>query len=159
METFLSRLHKALSITPSIDFLNWLKKVDTWYIKKKVRDKLLKNKQRQAHKQEARPKEVVYLEHTKDIKGGTYATGILCNSGTPQAKDKKDKPASSGKTKRTRQPCDCGEGDVYYSSLYWHCDCNQKNKQKKAVANAMKNTNEIVTSSHTNYVTHTTKLT
>ena len=159
LPTFMSHLHRSLGITPSSVYLKWVQKRETWHNEKKVRDKLPENKRKRAHKQEARSKEVIYLERTQDIKDGTYASGVSCNADPKNTKKKNDKSGSDGKRKRNRAACTCGEGGVHYSSLYKLCGRNPKNKRKKTEAEATKNQNENVTSCIANTITDTTKLT
>ena len=66
---------------------------------------------------------------------------------------------SKPKTTRTRKLCDCGQGSPHKSSRYDLCARNKKNLAKLAEIKDPKKESDCVSSSHTNTLIDTTKLT
>ena len=63
------------------------------------------------------------------------------------------------KTTRTRKLCDCEQWEPHKSSRYELCAQNKKNLAKLADIKAAKEKSDCVSSSHTNTLIDTTKLT
>ena len=92
-------------------------------------------------------------QNLQDIPAGEAT--IYASTAPPDPTGDESKP----KKTRTRKLCDCGQGSPHKSSRYDLCARNKKNLAKLAEIKAAKEKSDCVSSSHTNTLIDTTKLT
>ena len=125
---FLHRVLCKLHISPTSVLLKWMMRKKVRRDNKKKWDNDPDNKQKWAHKQKAKMKEQIYQERARDIKDGTYKSGVSCNP----------EPVSKPKKTRKRKLCMCGGGRDHSSSNYSECRRNKKNLKKLSTETAGK---------------------
>ena len=126
---FIQRLFRKLNLPTTKVLLKWIQKKKVSRENKKKWDNNPDNKRKRAHKQKAKAKQQIYEERARDLKDGTYQSGVALNP---------EEPASKPKKTRKRKLCMCGGGREHSSSNYSECRRNKKNLKKLSTETAGK---------------------
>ena len=94
-------------------------------MKKKVRDTAPHSKRRRKHRYKAKERDELFLERTRDVKMGTYRSGISLVEGNEGGRTK-DADVSA----RKRGYCNCGGATKHKNRNSKHCMTNEKTLYK-----------------------------